>query len=456
MSDDQIVLLSTEVDAFVEALEPFEVEDIGKPRWHTQHEYIEKLNMQAILDANRNTHEYVREVIVNNDKLPVLVSQLITTEIWREKVFRELIAMRFEPRVTFSIYIILYHEACIVNLLETLMYHEDVCTSFDDQILDLIDYSYRLLTEIIRKLKHEEQRSRQKQSNQNDNSLNDISESIKELLTQEETLRFDMGMKMLSIVRYICDCLQKLPISVTTRLLDNFDFILLLVDFIETKPWEKTLNDGTLMRHIEGKWQTISIEDRYIIPKIEGQVWLALYQLLLSPHCLQKYEYTDYNKNRITKLRAHLNEAILDQMPHLIQLQRFLEQLSFMEPPTVKKQLVLEQVAELYDRIIRKYKNQWRNIAEIQAKTVLNPSEVEARQQAARWANTMNFDILETFINDAPKCAICGEQATKRCSRCQREWYCRRECQVKHWPKHKTMCDMIVEIAKSETSNSSQ
>ena len=85
MSDDQIVLLSTEVDAFVEALEPFELEDIGKPRyeniyvindllvfnlrWHTQHEYIEKLNMQAILDANRNTHEYVREVIVNNDKV---------------------------------------------------------------------------------------------------------------------------------------------------------------------------------------------------------------------------------------------------------------------------------------------------------------------------------------------------------------------------------------------------
>ena len=86
MSDDQIVLLSTEVDAFVEALEPFELEDIGKPRynlnwmfvtlisivrsrWHTQHEYIEKLNMQAILDANRNTHEYVREAIVSNEKV---------------------------------------------------------------------------------------------------------------------------------------------------------------------------------------------------------------------------------------------------------------------------------------------------------------------------------------------------------------------------------------------------
>ena len=156
------------------------------------------------------------------------------------------------------------------------------------------------------------------------------------------------------------------------------------------------------MRHVEGKWQKLPSEERYLMSKIEGQVWLALYQLLLSPHCLQKYEYTDSNKNRITKLRAHLNEVILDQMPHLIQLQRFLEQLSFMEPPAVKKQLVLEQVslsshssaliilfrdqvAELHDRIHRKYQHQWRAVAEKQAKTILNPTDAEARQQATRY-----------------------------------------------------------------------
>lgn len=32
MTDEQIVLLSTEIDAFVEALDSFELEDIGKPR----------------------------------------------------------------------------------------------------------------------------------------------------------------------------------------------------------------------------------------------------------------------------------------------------------------------------------------------------------------------------------------------------------------------------------------
>jgi len=107
----------------------------------------------------------------------------------------------------------------------------------------------------------------------------------------------------------------------------------------------------------------------------------------------------------------------------------------------------------LYERINHKYKNQWHTIAETQAKTILNPSDTEARQQAARWANTMNFDILESVINETPKCAMCGEQASKRCSRCQREWYCRRECQVKHWSKHKPMCEMLVELAKNRRNN---
>ena len=34
MSDHQTILLSTEIDAFVEALESFEIEDIGKPRYN--------------------------------------------------------------------------------------------------------------------------------------------------------------------------------------------------------------------------------------------------------------------------------------------------------------------------------------------------------------------------------------------------------------------------------------
>ena len=41
-------------------------------------------------------------------------------------------------------------------------------------------------------------------------------------------------------------------------------------------------------------------------------------------------------------------------------------------------------------------------------------------------ADTYNLDVLESLITEPPKCAVCGEVAGKRCSRCQNEWYCRR------------------------------
>jgi len=44
------------------------------------------------------------------------------------------------------------------------------------------------------------------------------------------------------------------------------------------------------------------------------------------------------------QLRGFMNEVLLDQIPSLIDLQRYLEQLSIMEPPAMKKDIILEQV----------------------------------------------------------------------------------------------------------------
>ena len=89
---------------------------------------IEKLNMQAIISASSNVTEYVKDALVTFEKvfifnnlnlkkfkkliycsickMPILINELIVTELWKKKIFKELIKMNFEPKNSFVIYFI--------------------------------------------------------------------------------------------------------------------------------------------------------------------------------------------------------------------------------------------------------------------------------------------------------------------------------------------------------------
>ena len=47
------------------------------------------------------------------------------------------------------------------------------------------------------------------------------------------------------------------------------------------------------------------------------------------------------------QLRSYMTEILLDQIPVLGNMQRYLENLSIMDPPPVKQDLILEQVSTL-------------------------------------------------------------------------------------------------------------
>lgn len=114
--------------------------------------------------------------------------------------------------------------------------------------------------------------------------------------------------------------------------------------------------------------------------------------------------------------------------------------MALVEPQPPKKDLVLEQIPEIWERLKQQNKGMWQAIAKHQLQHVFSPSEHDLRQQAARWAETYRLDVLEAVAPERPRCAYCGAEASKRCSRCQNEWYCCRECQVKHWEKHRKVC----------------
>lgn len=66
--------------------------------------------------------------------------------------------------------------------------------------------------------------------------------------------------------------------------------------------WSKTEKDGKFFKYIDNKWKHVSANEKFQLTKIEGQIWISLYELILNPNCHSKYEYTDFKKNQILKV----------------------------------------------------------------------------------------------------------------------------------------------------------
>ncbi|XP_053544976.1 zinc finger MYND domain-containing protein 10 [Bombina bombina] len=445
MEDSPVqVVLYGEAEGMVKSLQTFPLRDTGSGGWFKQHEYIEKLNMQAILNASAGQEEIVKELLVSHGKIPTLIHELISIEIWKLKVFPILCQLQdFKPKSTFPLYMVIHHEATIINLLETIFYHTDVCESAEELALDLIDYCHRKLTILV-------SQSSTGETTGQDRMLPKFTEetsSMEELKLQSESLEFDIALKCLSVLRYITDHTDCFPISVTNRLLNTHNLPCLLVELLEHCPWSRR-HKGQLQKYENGRWYSVPAEDQMKMTKLDGQAWIALYNLLLRPECQQKYNINSFTKGQLLKLRSFLTEVLVDQLPNLVDLQRFLSHLSVSEPAPPKKELILEQVPEVWDSIIKENSGKWKAVAKHQVKHAFSPSDEDLRSQAQRWAQTYNMDVMETLVPDKPKCGLCGSEAAKRCSRCQSEWYCNRECQVKHWQKHKKSCDLICEAMK--------
>ncbi|XP_034169870.2 zinc finger MYND domain-containing protein 10 isoform X3 [Pangasianodon hypophthalmus] len=400
--------------------------------------------MQAILHASANQEEFIKDLFVSLGKIPMLVHGLILVEVWKQKVFPILCKLQdFSPKSTFPLYMVIHHEATIINLLETILYHKESCEAAEDTVVDLVDYCHRKLTLLAGRCARGELPTEDRTSHAEVSNMN----SVPNLQNQSTMLEFEISLKALSVLRYITDHVESLSLSVLTRMLNTHNLPCVLVQLVEHCPWSRS-SGGNLQKYEGGKWREIPAEDRLKMTKLEGQVWIALLNLLLKPDCQRKYDFNNFNKNQLLKLRGFLTEVVIDQLPNLADLQRFLSHLAVTDPAPPKKDLILEQLPEIWNEIVAENSGKWKAIAKHQVKKVFNPSESELREQANRLAETYNLDVMEYLIPDKPKCGACGAVGAKRCSRCQGEWYCNRECQVKHWPKHKLACQMIAEASE--------
>eukprot|EP00043_Microstomoeca_roanoka_P013991 m.137748 g.137748 ORF g.137748 m.137748 type:complete len:450 (+) comp15900_c0_seq4:102-1451(+) len=447
MSTQEIasVLTASEAEMYVNSLTVIPIKTIGQSKWLRQHEYLEKLNMQAHVNAMLNQDDFVKEAFISFDKVSVLVYELVTMEVWREKVKPLLEAMNYAKDSTMTPYIVQYHEATVVNLLEALMFFRDFCEAIADNVIDIIDYCNRAVQYLNSRTEEEidEERRLDKLPAKEFTEMS----CPEQLRYQTRDLRLQIATRAVAILRYLSDHITSLPLSAMTRILNTHDIPCALVELVANSPWVRDI-DGRLEKLQENqRWEAVPPSERFQLSKNEAQVWLALYNLIMEPECRRKYSFSTYNKNQILRLRAFLNDVILDQIPPLAELRRTLEELSLMDPPPPEPAVVIEQVPELREHVLAAGKEGWRSIAEYQLKKVFHPSDETLRKQATALAATYNIDTLEALFPEEPKCVVCGQPATKRCSRCKNEWYCRRQCQVEHWPKHKQICNVVANAA---------
>ncbi|XP_075209939.1 zinc finger MYND domain-containing protein 10-like [Lycorma delicatula] len=414
MSD--CILHSAEIDFYVSQISLSKIEDLGSLGWFEKHKRLQLLHQQSVLEANESSHEKVKELIVFHKKVELLVFEAITVNVWREKVFPKILKKELNPDVTFPLYIIMYHETTALGLLQNILYHQDSAEELGDSAVDLVDYCVLNILHLINCYKYVDL----------DIEIQDLS-VVEDLQKKEKSVAFDIGTRCVSVLRYMVENLNSLPLAITTRIYQRHDVPLLFCQLIELSPWTKWDEKGRMYKFNDSKWKRIGKHQESVITVTESQVWLALRHILMDERARQNYEIDDFRRNQILKVQRHLTEVVLDQISPLVELKycfSYMEMGSAGAGGNIKKPFILEVIAEFRDTLLNKPSKFWKKIAEKQIEVFTNVEEFDLRQVAKDLASA--YDTLDRIDPDVPICSYCGDPAGKFCSKCKLEYYCGR------------------------------
>lgn len=377
----------SEAERYVEALSKFPIEQVGSSAWMEQHRNLEKLNLQAHQSAMSNSDEYVLEAILTFDKLDVLIHDLIVIEAWKEHVYPCLLD-RVAGKNTMRIYFVLYHEATVVNLIEVLLYHKHVCQAGGERMLELVDYAARKMTRLqsgydFRTHNPESGAAAASKGGDASEAARQAAEflasrSPRDELAQHLTeIEFKLCISACSLARFLCEHADSMPLSVASRITDTHDLLILLVPLIENPPWTRRLESGKWQKLVDYKWTDVAIIDLLKVTKLEGQPWLALYHLLAKEVFRERYHLNSFRKAQVLRLRKYLNEVMLDQLPFLADIMRYMDELAITDVPESagggSGVFMFQQVAVMREGLLKG--RNWEEIADLQMASVFTMSD---------------------------------------------------------------------------------
>ena len=461
-----------EIERVVTTLTTYSAQDVGSAPWMRQRETIEALNLQAHACAASNSDEYVTEAFTTLEQVSLLVHELVVAEAWAELVGPPLLPLLPPSSSTVKPYLVLFHQATLANLLQVVLFSQPAVLSLTDEaMIELADYCLRKVAtlhpgsspfDMARIGPGADLLARDNNNNNNNNNNNDDDEQKEGLspgqdilATQMEKIRFDTAIIAVSLLRYLTDLGEDAPIGLNARLMRVHDTPMALIPLVHSPPWiasgpvvAKKSGKRKIKLHVyaDGKWSPMSSKTMGMCSQTDVQVWLCLYNLLMEPETRRLYPFDSRKSDALNALTGSLTPQVLEQIPVLSGFARFLHELALSPPADTGQSaspLVLETLAVIREAVLD-------SINELGAVTLayafLDSMTAESEEDVKAYMNGMaanyTLDALDAVL-DPPKCAVCGDDAVNRCSRCKSEWYCGRECQVGAWDEHKVLCDLL-------------
>lgn len=119
-------------------------------------------------------------------------------------------------------------------------------------------------------------------------------------------ISFGCAMSSISILRYITDHMKGLSTPIVNFLQNDQDLLQLLVPLVEMRPWIREGPKGERQVFSNSKWSSVPKGEYSKLPLIEGQVWLAIYNLVMTEEAIRLYEITDHRKNNLLRVYSSL------------------------------------------------------------------------------------------------------------------------------------------------------
>ena len=149
----------------------------------------------------------------------------------------------------------------------------------------------------------------------------------------------NIGLRCLSILRYMTDHISVMSLGVLARFVTTHDTPGLVSAAIQSQPWTRE-SKGQQQVWRDGMWNNVT-ED-LAVEKMEFISWICLYNLLSCKDVMEKYELNDFRMSVLTKLQGRLHDNLVDQLPMLSHLKKWLAQISISKPAPAKPTLIME------------------------------------------------------------------------------------------------------------------